>query len=341
MAAMTWIGIGVCILHSATFSGLNLAVFGVTRLRLEVEADAGNPAAQRVLAMRQDSNFLLTTILWSNVAFNTLLAILSNSVMAGAVAFLFSTVLITFFGEILPQAYFSRNALRMASMLSPVLRFYQIVLFPVAKPSALVLDWWLGAEGINYFREHHLREMIRKHIEADEADLDRLEGLGALNFLALDDLLVAHEGEPLNPDSIISIPFSGEQPRCPDYERKIDDPFLQAVQASGEKWVTLTDESGVPRMVVDADGFLRAALFEKDPYDSHEYCYRPIIVTDTNTILGEVLSRLRVEAEDMEDDVIDQDIILVWNDQKRIITGADILGRLLRGIVLRETRTSK
>jgi metal transporter CNNM len=36
--------------------------------------------------------------------------------------------------------------------------------------------------------------------------------------------------------------------------------------------------------------------------------------------------------------VIDQDLILVWGKQRRIITGADILGRLLRGIVTRERR---
>jgi len=31
--------------------------------------------------------------------------------------------------------------------------------------------------------------------------------------------------------------------------------------------------------------------------------------------------------------VIDEDRILFWNEDKRIITGSDILGRLLRGIV--------
>jgi metal transporter CNNM len=40
--------------------------------------------------------------------------------------------------------------------------------------------------------------------------------------------------------------------------------------------------------------------------------------------------------EHPEDDVIDQDLILVWGQQRRIITGADLLGRLLRGIVTRE-----
>jgi hypothetical protein len=36
------------------------------------------------------------------------------------------------------------------------------------------------------------------------------------------------------------------------------------------------------------------------------------------------------------DDVIDNDLILVWADEKRVITGADLLGRLLRGIAVRE-----
>jgi CBS domain containing-hemolysin-like protein len=123
------------------FSGLNLAFFSITRLRLEIEAEASHSrGAKKVLKMREDSNFLLTTILWGNVGINVLLTLLSDSVMAGVISFLFSTFLITLFGEIVPQAYFSRNSLKMASLLSPVLRLYQFILYPVAKPSALLLD---------------------------------------------------------------------------------------------------------------------------------------------------------------------------------------------------------
>lgn len=91
MIAATWIGIGICLMHSSLFSGLNLALFGLTRLRLEVEAGSGNRHAIEILSLREDSHFLLTTILWGNVAFNTLLAILSNSVLTGIMAFVFST----------------------------------------------------------------------------------------------------------------------------------------------------------------------------------------------------------------------------------------------------------
>ena len=52
---------------------------------------------------------------------NVLLTLLSNRVMAGLIAFIFSTFVITFLGEIFPQAYFSRHALNMASLFYPVL----------------------------------------------------------------------------------------------------------------------------------------------------------------------------------------------------------------------------
>ena len=130
-------------------------------------------------------------------------------------AFLFSTVVITLVGEILPQAYFSRHALRVAALLAPVLKFYRFILYPVAGPSAMILDMWLGPEGIQYFRERGLREIIKKHIEADESDIDRLEGMGAMNFFAIDDLAVEKEGEILDPRSVISLPVEDGRPVFP------------------------------------------------------------------------------------------------------------------------------
>ena len=183
-----WLGILICISQSAMFSGLNLAFFSISRMRLEVEMANGNRDAAKILAMRKDANFLLTTILWGNVGINVLLTLLSNSVLAGIMAFLFSTVFITLIGEILPQAYFSRNAMRMAAVLTPALRFYQILLFPVAKPVAMLLDTWLGAEAILFFKERDLEEVLHLHIQAEESDISAMEGQGALNFLALDDL---------------------------------------------------------------------------------------------------------------------------------------------------------
>jgi hypothetical protein len=336
--ALVWAGILFCVSQSAMFSGLNLALLGISRLRLEVEATAGNPAAVRILALRQDVNFLLTTVLWGNVGINVLLTLLSNSVMTGVTAFFFSTILITFAGEIAPQAYFSRHAMRMGSLLAPLLRFYQLLLFPVAKPCALVLDRWLGEEGISYFMERDLHTVIRKHIEAEETDVGRLEGIGAMNFLALDDIPVTREGEYIDPESIVSLKTQAGLPVFPEFERHALDPFLLDINRSGKKWVIIVDEDIEPCLVLNANAFLRDALFGSGAINPYSYCHRPIIVRDSSTLLGKVMSRLRVDTHSEADDVIDNDLILLWSDEKRVITGSDILGRLLRGIALRDIR---
>ncbi len=333
MTTLTWIGIAICISQSAILSGLNLAFFTLSKLQLEMEASKNNVHALKILKLRKDSNFLLVTILWSNVGVNVLLALLSGSVLAGVTAFLFSTVIITIFGEIMPQAYFSRNAMKMGALLSPVLRLYQIVLYPIAKPTAMVLDQWLGPEAITYFKEHDLREMIKMHMESSKSEIDKVEGTGSLNFLALDDLPVAAEGEVVDPKSIISLEFKGNKPLFPKINPSSKDQFLQTLHLSGKKWIIIVDHENQPRMVINSDRFTREALFSPQSFNPHSHCHRPIIVREGLKSLGEVIPRLKVKPMRSDDDVIDEDIILYWGEEKHVITGSDILGRLLRGIV--------
>jgi hypothetical protein len=290
------------------FSGLNLAFFSLSRLRLETEAGHGNTAAKRILTLRRDSNFLLTTILWGNVGINVLLTLLSNSVLAGVTAFLFSTVIITFFGEIIPQAYFSRHAMKMATRLSPVLRFYQWLLYPVAKPCAHMLDKWLGREMVEYLRER------------------------ALNFLEIDDLTVAEEGEIVDPNSIISLPLTLDLPIIPKVSDPSNDPFVRKVQASGKKWVILTGDDNYPKLLLDADGYLRSVFLQDAIDDPYNHCHRPIILKNPKTTLDVVLKKMKQSAPQDSDEAIKKDIVLLWHDVRRVVTGADILGRLLDGI---------
>ena len=329
---LAWFGIIACLAQSGLFSGLNLALLGLSRLQLEVEAKAGSKSAIKILDLRKDSNFLLTTILWGNVGVNCLLTLLSDSVLAGAGAFLFSTIGITIVGEIVPQAYFSRNALKIGAALVPFIRLYQKILYPVAKPTAMLLDRWLGQEEVSYFRERELREVIRHHMNAADADLERTEGLGVLNFLMMDDLPVSEEGEVVDPASLVCLPVAVDLPVFPDYSASPDDPFLQSIQASGRKWIVVADSEDQPLLVLDADAFLREVMFSKEAVDPYPFCHRPLVVSDQATPLGSVIRKLTVLPESKDDDVIDTDVILVWADERRIITGADLLGRLMRGI---------
>ena len=102
--------------------------------------------------------------------------------LTGIGAFVFSTFAITLFGDIVPQAYFSRNALQMASRLRPLLSIYKIALLPVAKPTAALLNWWLGPEGITLLRERDFRALLTRHGGTKGADIGKLEAEAALQM---------------------------------------------------------------------------------------------------------------------------------------------------------------
>jgi len=332
MTILTWIAIFFCLSQSAMLSGLNLGLFSLSRLELQVEARKGDPRANRVLDLRNDANFTLVTILWGNVSVNVILALVSGSMLSGVAAFLFSTVIITVFAEIMPQAYFSRNALRLASFLAPVLRIYQLLLYPVAKPTALMLDAWLGGEEIRYFRERDLRRIIQLHMEAADSDISRLEGQGALNFLDIDDVPLDEEGEAIDPDSIIQLEFDGDRPIFPEISPTAEDAFLQKINQSGKVWVVVVDAESTPRLVLSSDDFIREALFSPETFNPYRHCHRPIILHDASRKLGELIQHFQLQSTDRGEDILEDDVILLWNEHPRVMTGTDILGRLLRGI---------
>ncbi len=334
--ALIWLGIAFCISQSALFSGSNIAVFSLSRLRLEAAAAAGDKSAASALDLRRDANFTLVTILIGNVAINVLLTMLSDSVMAGVMAFLFSTIIITALGEIGPQAYFSRNALRAVAIFGPVLRFYRILLWPLAKPTALLLDAWVGTETVPWFRERELHNILRYHAANTGSEVGRVEAIGATNFLALDDLVVQDQGQPLDPASILQLPFDGDRPVFPAIDRAQDDPFVRKLAASRQKWVVLTDETGKPRLLLNANAFLRDFLILGSDSSPGDYCHQPAIVTrpteTLDTALG-ILATLRGQ-----DAGHDETVMLLWSPgMKRMITGSDVLRCLLAGMGAHET----
>jgi len=126
-------------------------------------------------------------------------------------------------------------------------------------------------------------------------------------------------------------------PIFPEFKRTGQDEFLQRIHASEEKWVVFTNKENEPNLVLDADGFLRHAMYDKQLKNPYYYCHRPIVIKNEDAKLGDILRDLKVVQEHADDDVIDQDLILYWTDrEKRIITGADMLGRLMRGIVTQD-----
>ncbi len=152
-----------------------------------------------------------------------------------------------------------------------------------------------------------------------------------MNFLALDDLLVTQEGESVDPLSVIEVPHYDGYPVFPAFSCSTVDPFVLAVNASHKKWVIFTDTEGAPSLVMNANEFLRAVFFAEGAVNPRHYCHYPVIVRDTRMLLGSVLSKMMTAGAQDGSDEIKHDLVLVWSEHKLVITGSDILGRLLRG----------
>lgn len=308
-------------------------------MRLEAEAERGNTSAKKVLKLRKDANLLLCTILWGNVSVNVLLALLTGSALDGLYGFLFSTVGITVFGEIMPQAYFSRNALRVASFLSPLITFYQYLLFPITKPCAILLDGWIGPEGPTYMRERDLEIILEKHIDEEDSEISANEGQGALNFLELDDRLISREGNAIDERTIYQFTSKLDLPIIPELDSPEGANFLSSLKKHHDKKAIIIDESSEPFIVLDTTNFLSANYCNDSNVDIYKHCHRPVIIKDNEAHLDEVLGQFVVEAEHSSDHVVDRDVIIYWTgDIRRIVTGADIFGRLLKGIAKREMK---
>ncbi len=169
------IEVAVLIIGSGIYSGLNVSVMSLNLQDLQRQAQLGNIKAQRVLPFRKNAHLTLASILLTNVAFASASSIVLAGKMNGFVAAAISTILLVIFGELLPQALFTRNALTICSYLVPFLKFIKIMTYPLAKPLQLVLDKWFGKEKQFLHTRNELSLIIGEHINHNSSELDEDE----------------------------------------------------------------------------------------------------------------------------------------------------------------------
>ena len=339
--ALVWLGIATCLLSSACLSGMNIGLMRFSRLDLEIKAEQGDADAAKVLTLREDGNTSLATILWGNVGVNCLLTLLSDSALAGATGFGFSVLGVTLLGEILPQGYFSRNSLFLTSKLAPALKALTYALYPISKPSGLLLDKLVGKERVDFWQEEQLEAALRYHLRYPNPEIGPVEAQGAANFLAIDDINLCEEGCDISPTSIIQVVNGDGEFTLPSFQENRNDPFVRRVNDAGVPWVVLTDAENNPRYLLDADAFLRHCWLKQSETKLEDFCHTPLVVEDPEETLGLAIKRFEVAEERSEAGVIDNDVILFWNDDcQKIVTGADILAKLLQGVVKTPPLTS-
>ncbi len=182
---LIYISIISLILLSGLFSGLTLGLLGLDAAELKRKMSLGNKDAEKVYHIRKRGNLLLCTLLLGNVWVNSTLAIFLGSMASGAMAGIIATGLIVIFGEIIPQAAFSRYALQVGAKTAGLVRFFIIILFPVCWPIAWVLDKVLGREMPQIYSKKELIKIIEEHEDAHESGVDADEErivTGALTY---------------------------------------------------------------------------------------------------------------------------------------------------------------
>lgn len=88
---------------------------------------------------------------------------------------LISTILIVIFGEVMPQALFSKSALGWSSRFAPLLKLMIFVTYVLSKPLQLLLDKLFPREETDLQSRHELGLLISEHLGARESELDNDE----------------------------------------------------------------------------------------------------------------------------------------------------------------------
>jgi len=164
---------------------LTLGYFSLNVHTLERRAKLGDKDALIVYPLRKQGNLLLTTLLLGNVAVNTALSVYLGSLVSGVLAGFIATSLIFVFGEIIPQAAFSRHALWVGSRLAPVTKVLMWLLFPITFPIAYVLNKVLGEELPTLYSKQEIMEMVSELEDIGDGEIDADEKRivhGALQF---------------------------------------------------------------------------------------------------------------------------------------------------------------
>ena len=228
-----YIIIFLLISFSALFSGLTLGLMSLNAQELKRKASLGDKEAAKVYAVRKRGNLLLCTLLIGNVSINSALAIFLGSLASGLMAGLMATGLIVIFGEIIPQAVFSRFALKLGAKMAWLVKLTIILFFPICWPIAWVLNKTLGDELPTIYSKRELMKIIEEHEDLKESDVGAEEERivkGALTFsdknvvdiMTPRSVMVAVEESSTIDEEMFEYIRESAYSRIPVYKNKID-----------------------------------------------------------------------------------------------------------------------
>ncbi|XP_014472323.1 PREDICTED: metal transporter CNNM4 [Dinoponera quadriceps] len=221
----------VCLSLSALFSGLNLGLMAMDRTELKILCNTGTEKekqyARTIQPVRNHGNYLLCSILFSNVLVNSMFTILLDDLTSGLVAVICSTLAIVIFGEISPQAICSRHGLCVGAKTIFLTKMTMLVTFPLSYPISKILDVILGEEIGNVYNRERLKELVKVTTEYNDLEKDEVNIIaGALELrkktvadvmTRIEDVYMLNYNANLDFETVSEIMTSGFS-RIPVYE---------------------------------------------------------------------------------------------------------------------------
>ncbi len=307
--------IAFLILCSAFFSSSETAFLSVNRIKLKNEADEGDAGAKRVLAVADNYDKMLSTILIGNNIVNIVATSLStmlfadliiNEDLAVTVSTAVMTVTVLIFGEITPKTVAKKSPESFARFSAPILSLLSVLLTPLVS----IFNMWqgfvskfFGNGGEDTVTEQELLTMVDEATEGGEIDEQEGELIkNAVKFYELDitDILT---------------------PRV-DMEA-VD------IRSDREGVMDIFAESGYSRLPVYEDTLdnILGVIYQKDLYADEGDGWKELIRPATFVFAGMKISRLLKLFQDSKSHmVIVQD---EYGGTEGIVTLEDVLEELV------------
>lgn len=225
---------------SAYFSATETAFTSLNRIRLKNKAEDGNVRAALALAMAEEYDKVLSTILIGNNIVNISATAIATVLFTKwfveygpAVATAVLTVVILIFGEISPKSLAKESPERWAMTAAPLLRLFVVVLLPLN----VLFSWWKRLLGVLFHKEQedgiteeelvgmvdqaeneggldeHESELIRAAIEFNDLEVSEIL-TPRVDLVAVD--------EDTDEDEIARVLAESGYSRLPIYRESID-----------------------------------------------------------------------------------------------------------------------
>ncbi|XP_013139294.1 PREDICTED: metal transporter CNNM4-like [Papilio polytes] len=177
----------ILLMLASLFSGLNLGLMALDRTELKIIANTGTEKerkyARAIMPVRAHGNYLLCTILLSNVAVNSTFTVILDDLTSGVVAVIGSTLAIVFIAEITPQAICARHGLLIGAKSIWIMKIVMGICAPLAWPTSKLLDYFLGEEIGTHYNRERLKELVKVTNHVNDLDKEEVNIIsGALDL---------------------------------------------------------------------------------------------------------------------------------------------------------------